>query len=174
MKQLKKITLCVLLLFAVSILFIASIERETIKVGEKAPAFTVAALNGVDSISLSDYKGKIVIVHLWSPTCPHCRETNKVLPGIIRPYSKKANLAYIMIAIDMDTLTLRPVIEEDKLNFAIHGYDPFDGSAKTMMDYEAPGTPCINIVDEKGNLVGVNVTDDQLKKYLKKRFSRNS
>ncbi len=160
-----------LLLFAVSILFIASIEKETLKVGEKAPAFTVAALNGVDSISLHNYRGKVVIVHLWSPTCPHCRETNKYLPEIVAPY-KKANLAYIMIAVDMDTTILRPVIEEDKLNFAIHGYDPFDGSAKTMMDYEAPGTPCINIVDEKGNLVAANVTDEQLKKYLKKRFSR--
>lgn len=160
-------------LLIISVLFIASTPRTGLKVGDKAPAFTVAALNGVDSISLKDYKGKIVIVHLWSPTCPHCRETNKVLPGIITPYSKKANLAYIMIAIDMDTLTLRPVIEEDKLNFAIHGYDPFDGSAKTMMDYEAPGTPCINIVDEKGNLVGVNVTDEQLKRFLKKRFSKS-
>lgn len=174
MKQFKKIALSLLLLFTVSILFIASIEKETLKIGAKAPAFTVAALNGVDSISLNDYRGKIVIVHLWSPTCPHCRETNKVLPGIIGPYSKKANLAYIMIAIDMDTLTLRPVIEEDKLNFAIHGYDPFDGSAKTMIDYEAPGTPCINIVDEKGNLVAANVTDDQLRRYLKKRFSRGN
>ena len=172
MKRFTKRSIFLMLLF-ISIVFLSSTPRTALKVGDKAPAFTVAALNGVDSISLKNYRGKIVIVHLWSPTCPHCRETNKNLPAIIGPYSKKANLAYIMIAIDMDTLTLRPVIEEDKLNFAIHGYDPFDGSAKTMMDYEAPGTPCINIVDEKGNLAGVNVTDEQLKRYLRKRFSKN-
>ena len=86
------------------------------------------------------------------------------------PY-KKANLAYIMVSIDMDTITLRPVIEEDKLDFAIHGFDPFDGSAKTMIDYEAPGTPCINIVDEKGNLLAINITYVQLKKFLKKYFT---
>ncbi len=138
--------------------------------GDKAPDFTVAALNGGDSISLHNYKGKVVVVHLWSPTCPHCRETNKYLPEIMAPY-KKVNLAYIMIAIDQDTSTLRPIIKQDKLNFAIHGYDPFDGAAKTMIDYEAPGTPCINIIDEKGNLIGVNVTYMQLKKFLKKRFT---
>jgi len=150
--------------------FVAANYSTNLFIGDKAPEFTVAALNGVDSISLYDYRGKIVIVHLWSPTCPHCREANKYLPDIMAPY-KKANIAYVMISIDMDTTTLRPVIQEDKLNFAIHGYDPFDGSAKTMIDYEAPGTPSINVVDEKGNVLALNITYLQLKKFLKKRFS---
>ena len=159
-----------LFIFLVIIALIITSYKAELIAGDKAPAFTVAALNGGDSISLKNYKGKLVIVHLWSPTCPHCRETNKYLPEIMAPY-KKVNLAYIMIAIDTDTSTLRSVIKQDKLNFAIHGYDPFDGAAKTMIDYEAPGTPCINIVDEKGNLIGVNITYQQLKKFLKKKYT---
>ncbi|WP_018341754.1 TlpA family protein disulfide reductase [Cytophaga aurantiaca] len=170
MLQLTRISNCFIIIAILSLAFIAARNSEHLVVGAKAPDFKVAALNGVDSISLRDYRGKIVIVHLWSPTCPHCREANKYLPDIMAPY-KKANLAYIMISIDMDTTTLRPVIEEDKLNFAIHGYDPFDGSSKIMMDYEAPGTPCINVVDEKGNLLAVNITYVQLKKFLKKHFT---
>lgn len=170
MQRLTRITNCVIALSLLSMAFIAATQLRNLFIGGKAPAFTVAALNGVDSISLNDYKGKIVIVHLWSPTCPHCREANKYLPGIMAPY-KKANIAYIMISIDIDTTTLRPVIQEDKLDFAIHGYDPFDGSAQTMIDYEAPGTPCINVIDEKGNLLAINITYLQLKKFLKKRFT---
>jgi thiol-disulfide isomerase/thioredoxin len=170
MQRLTRITNCFIILAILGMAFIAATGHTKISVGDKAPDFKVAALNGVDSISLRDYRGKIVIVHLWSPTCPHCREANKYLPGIMAPY-KKANIAYVMISVDMDTTTLRPVIQEDKLNFAIHGYDPFDGSAKTMMDYEAPGTPCINVVDEKGNLMAVNITHQQLKKFLKKHFT---
>jgi len=170
MTPLSRITNFFLILISLSL--IAATYTSTLFIGDKAPDFTVAALNSPDSISLHNYKGKIVVVHLWSPTCPHCREANKYIPDIVAPY-KNANLAYIMISIDTDTSTLRPVIKEDKLNFAIHGYDPFDGGAKTMLAYEAPGTPCINIVDEKGNLVGVNITFLQLKKYLKKRFPAN-
>ena len=170
MQRLTRITNCFIVLTILSMAFVAATYSTKLFIGDKAPAFTVAALNGPDSISLNDYRGKIVIVHLWSPTCPHCREANKYLPDIMAPY-KKANIAYIMISIDMDTTTLRPVIEQDKLNFAIHGYDPFDGSAKTMIDYEAPGTPCINVVDEKGNLLAINITYQQLKKFLKKRFT---
>lgn len=170
MIQLARITNSFLILL--SLLLIGATYSTTLFVDDKAPDFTIASLNGGDSISLHKYKGKIVVVHFWSPTCPHCRETNKYLPEIMAPY-KNANLAYIMIAIDVDTSTLRPVIKEDKLNFAIHGYDPFDGAAKTMLAYEAPGTPCINIVDKDGNLIGVNVTYIQLKKFLKKRFPAN-
>lgn len=170
MQRLTRITNGFIILAILSVAFIAATNSTKLSIGSKAPAFTVAALNSVDSISLSDYKGKIVIVHLWSPTCPHCRESNKYLSDIMAPY-KKANIAYIMISIDMDTTTLRPVIQEDKLGFAIHGYDPFDGSAQTMIDYEAPGTPCINVVDEKGNLLAINITYIQLKKFLKKRFT---
>lgn len=169
MNTLSRITNTVIILSILSLAFIAATYSTELVIGEKAPSFTVANLNGGDSISLDDYRGKIVIVHLWSPTCPHCREANKYLPSIVTPY-KKEKLAYIMIAIDVDTTTLRPVIKEDKLNFAIHGYDPFDGAAKTMLAYEAPGTPCINIVDEKGNLLAKNVTTNQLKKFLKKKF----
>lgn len=170
MLQLTRISNCFIIIAFLSLALVAARNSEWIFIGEKAPAFTVAALDGVDSISLSDYKGKVVIVHLWSPTCPHCREANKYLPEIMSPY-KKANLAYIMISIDMDTSTLRPVIEADNLNFAIHGYDPYDGSAQTMIDYEAHGTPCINIVDEKGNLLAINITYLQLKKFLRKYFT---
>lgn len=75
-----------------------------------------------------------------------------------------------MISIDADTTTLRSVIKEDRLNFAIHAYDPFDGAAKTMLAYQATGTPSIHIVDEKGTLLATNITDIQLQKFLKKRF----
>jgi peroxiredoxin len=167
MKSLK--TLSIILFSSLFFLIFTSfIYSSQLLVGDKAPDFTVATLSG-DSITLRQYRGSVVIVHLWSPTCPHCRETNKTLPEIVAPY-KNSNLAYVMIAIDSDTSTLRPVIKEDKLNFAIHAYDPYDGAAKTMLAYEAPGTPSINIVDEKGNLVAANVTSAQLKKYLKKHF----
>jgi thiol-disulfide isomerase/thioredoxin len=167
MQRLTRISNFSIIIAILAMAFVAATYATNLSVGSKAPDFTVAALNGRDSILLHNYIGKVVVVHLWSSTCPHCRETNKSLPLIMESY-KNANIAYIMIAIDIDTTTLRPVINEDKLNFAIHGYDPFDGAAKTMVAYEAPRTPSINIVDEKGNIVACNVSTSQLKKILKK------
>ena len=154
---------------AVIILVVTTSFAPILKIGDKAPDFTLATLNPEDIISLSDYKGKVVVIHLWSHTCPHCRESNKTLPDIVNPY-KKCNLAYIMIDIDMDTTGWRSVIEQDKLNFAVQATDPYDGDSKTMIAYNGPGTPCINVSDEKGNLIALNITNLQLKKFLKKRF----
>ncbi|WP_299253442.1 TlpA disulfide reductase family protein [uncultured Cytophaga sp.] len=167
MKARNKISLYVIVLSLIAILS-AGTFLSMLSVGDKAPAFTVAGLDR-DSIRLSDYKGKLVILHLWSPTCPHCREANQFIPIIMAPY-KDENIAYIMVAIDMDTSTLRPVIKEDKLNFAIHGYDPFDGAAKTMLDYKASGTPSIQVIDEKGKILAMDIGYKQLKKFLKKQY----
>jgi thiol-disulfide isomerase/thioredoxin len=167
MKAKNKISLYIVIA-TIIVLLSAGTFLNMLSIGDRAPGFTVGGLDR-DSIRLKDYRGKLVIVHLWSPTCPHCREANEFIPIIMAPYKDK-KIAYIMIAIDMDTSTLRPVIKEDKLNFAIHGYDPFDGAAKTMVDYEAMGTPSINVVDEKGNLLAVNIGYKQLKKFLKNHY----
>jgi thiol-disulfide isomerase/thioredoxin len=140
-----------------------------IKIGGKAPDFTLPTADG-GTVSLNDQRGKVVVVHLWSHTCPHCRIANASLQSIMPAY-KNSNLTYIMIDIDADTSSWRSVIKEDKLDFAIQALDPYDGGAKTMIDYNGTATPCINIVDEKGNFAAVNVTTTQLNKYLKKRFA---
>lgn len=165
-----KRNLSYLLLLCFPILMMAAGMATTpIKVGDQAPAFTVSKLDG-DSISLNNYKGKLVVVHIWSHTCPHCRFMNQTLPDVVNPY-RKSNMAYIMIDIDTDTTNWRSIIKEDRLNFAIHGSDPHDGASKVFADYNGQGTPCINIVDEKGKLVAVNITSDtQLKKFLHKKF----
>ncbi len=152
--------------FLIPLIFIAAFPL--LKVGDKAPDFTLAGITS-DSISLNNYKGKVVVVHIWSHTCPHCREMNKTLPGTVKPY-KKSNLAYIMVDIDTDTTGLGKVIREDKLDFAIHAIDPHDGAAKTMINYGGRGTPYISIVNENGTIAVLNSSEEQLKRYLKKHF----
>lgn len=156
--------------FIIPVLIMSFVFSPLIKVGDKAPGFTLPTVNG-SQVSLSNYKGKVVVIHIWSHTCPHCREFDKTLPSIVAPYLK-SNLTYIMIDIDTDTTGWRKVIKEDKLNFAIHASDPHDGAAQTAVDYDLEGTPCVNIADEKGNLIGVNITSSQLSKILKKRFPK--
>ena len=164
----KKDKISILLILLTAFLITASIFANRINVGDKAPDFTLATVNG-GSVSLKNYKGKIVVIHIWSHTCPHCRESNQTLPDIVKPY-RKSNLAYIMIDIDSDTSGWREVIKEDKLNFAVQASDPYDGDAKTAINYDSPGTPCINVANEKGNLIAVNITNAELKTILKKCF----
>jgi peroxiredoxin len=44
-----------------------------LKVGEKAPDFTLQTLEG-ETVKLSDYRGKKVFLNYWATWCPPCRE----------------------------------------------------------------------------------------------------
>ncbi|MCA0983186.1 TlpA family protein disulfide reductase [Halobacillus yeomjeoni] len=46
---------------------------EGLKVGEKAPDFTLETLNG-ETVNLSELKGKKVFINFWATWCPPCRE----------------------------------------------------------------------------------------------------
>jgi len=59
------------------------------KVGEDAPAFTLEDLNG-KNVSLSDFKGKIVMVHTWSTTMDKIDDAMvKVYKGIYDKWDKE-------------------------------------------------------------------------------------
>lgn len=44
-----------------------------VKVGQQAPDFTVTMFDG-EQITLSEQKGKVVLVNFWATWCPPCRE----------------------------------------------------------------------------------------------------
>ena len=57
-------------LFSALLLFSIDPAHATVKVGDKAPEFTLPGADG-KSHSLSDYKGKIVVLEWNNPGCPY-------------------------------------------------------------------------------------------------------
>ena len=54
----------------------------TDSIGKEAPNFTYTSLSG-DSISLSDFKGKVVYLFFYGANCPHCRSNGPVTESAI-------------------------------------------------------------------------------------------
>jgi len=55
-------------------------------VGKPAPAFTLADLAGNGSISLDQYKGKVVVLNFWASWCVPCKEENPALTAVWERY----------------------------------------------------------------------------------------
>jgi thiol-disulfide isomerase/thioredoxin len=65
---------------------------------EPAPALTLKDLNGTD-VSLSDYKGKVVLVNFWATWCEPCRVE---IPWLIEMQQKYGSRGFVILGIATD------------------------------------------------------------------------
>jgi peroxiredoxin len=120
------------------------------EVGGMAPDFTLKDLNG-RSVSLSEYRGNVVILDFWASWCPPCNETIPELVSLKEKYGGKG-VVVLGIAIDdgqSDVTTLSAFSKEHKMNYTILlGSDAVEGI------YNVRSIPALFLVDRKGKIRG--------------------
>jgi peroxiredoxin len=83
-------------------------------VGSKAPDFTLKTPQG-KSVSLSDYRGKTVLLELFATWCPHC---NSEAPHLLDIYRSLPKSKYAFVSVNADS-------EDAASVFAYHRYYGF-------------------------------------------------
>jgi peroxiredoxin len=71
-------------------------------VGEAAPAVSLADLNGA-MVSLSELKGKVVLVNFWASWCPPCTDE---MPGFEKVFGQYEARGFSVIGIAVDDVKL--------------------------------------------------------------------
>ena len=66
--------------------------------GQPEPALTLKDLNGMD-VSLSDYKGKVVLVNFWATWCEPCRVE---IPWLIEMQEKYGPKGFVILGVALD------------------------------------------------------------------------
>ena len=74
-------------------------RRGTAVVSEPAPSFRLAELGG-KTVSLSDYKGKVVLLNFWATWCDSCREETPALEALYRRHRAER---FVLLAPSVDT-----------------------------------------------------------------------
>ena len=116
---------------------------------QPAKNFTFKDLDG-KSRSLSDYRGKVVLVNFWATWCPPCR---REMPSLERLHQKLQGEPFIILAVDQ--------WESYDLVFAFTGQlDPqptfpilFDSKSQASKQWDVKGLPASFIVDKQGRVV---------------------
>jgi peroxiredoxin len=79
--------------------------------------FTFKDING-KPFSLSDYKGKVVLLDFWATWCPPCR---KEIPGFVELYNTYRSRGFVIIGVSMDDspADVKPFAKQLKMNYPI-------------------------------------------------------
>lgn len=84
--------------------------------GKPAPDFTVTDIDGVKH-SLSEYRGKNVIVNFWATWCPPCRAE---IPHLIQFRAQESTDKTAMLAIsNEDVNKLKSFVNAQKINYTV-------------------------------------------------------
>lgn len=133
-----------LIIVIVFALILGSTHLSCAKTDQLAPDFTLNDING-NKVTLSQFRGKVVILNFWSIWCGPCVAEMPSLDNLYRE-SKDKGLVVIAIAVDNPEKAVRSFIEEKKLTFLVL----LDKDKKVYFKYSLYGIPVTLLIDRKG------------------------
>ncbi|MEK6655930.1 MAG: TlpA disulfide reductase family protein [Nitrospirota bacterium] len=113
--------------------------------GQQAPDFTLKDATG-KGITLSSYKGRVVMINFWATWCPPCRQEMPSMEMLFQEYNKKG---FEILAISSDSQgekIVKPFMEFYELSFTAL----MDTDGKVHSVYAVTAIPTTYIVDKKG------------------------
>jgi peroxiredoxin len=135
-----------------------------------APNFKLTDLNG-KTISLSDYKGKVLFLNFWATWCPPCRAE---IPDFVEAYAEQKANGLEILGISLDSKgkeTVAAFVEKYKINYPVV-LESRQATEKIINDYQ-PGQyiPATIIIDKAGHIRSKEVGAMD-KETLLKHFQR--
>ena len=117
-----------------------------LSVGQAAPNFTLADLHG-QSHSLSEYRGRIVVINFWSAECPWVQRSDQLLAEWLQAWGSRVTLLPIAANASETMEMIWQAATDRELTVVLH-----DVTHRTADLYGASNTPHFFVIDEQGLL----------------------
>ncbi|MDZ4807656.1 MAG: TlpA disulfide reductase family protein [Bacteroidota bacterium] len=131
-------------------------------IGSPAPDFTMKDVNG-KNITLSDYRGKYVLLDFWASWCVPCRKDN---PYVKAAYEKFKDKDFVIIGVSLDEngVNWKKAIEKDQLPW-IHISD-FKKENEVAMLYGVQPIPDNFLISPEGKIIERGLHGNEVEKIL--------
>ena len=136
-------------------------------VGGVAPDFAQLTPEG-DSLSLSDLRGKVVLVDFWASWCGPCRRENPHVKKIYEKYKDKG-FDVLGVSLDKTQKAWERAIEQDGLPWK-HVSDLKGWKNEVAQLYSVKSIPHTILLDQEGKIVASKLRGPQLEQELAKIF----
>ena len=121
--------------------------------GFLAPGFTLNTLDGKEA-SLSDSKGKVVLINFWASWCPACKAEMPAIQTAYQAYGDQGLVVLAINATDQDEANAaRQFARTEGLTFPLLA----DVSGATFQSYQVQALPTSFFVDRQGKIAWVVV-----------------
>jgi len=164
MRHVRTIALRALIVFVIVVGFSGLSLAQGLEIGSKAPDFTLPDTQG-KTVSLSDHKGKIVVLEWTNPNCPFVQRQyrEKLMTALQAEYTKK-DVVWLLINSTNEGHGDYESGESLDATYASWGASKqailMDSDGKVGKAYDAKTTPHMFVIDKAGILVYQGAVDD--------------
>lgn len=139
--------------------------QASLAVGNQFPAFNEKDADG-KPLSLTDYKGKVVLIDFWATWCPPCRAE---VPNVVDTYQKYHDKGFdiVGISLDQDRSKLESFLKQNKMTWRQY----FDGqgwSNELAVKYGVESIPATFLLDKNGKIIGKDLRGEELTQAVAK------
>ncbi len=130
----------------------AESEYDHVQEGDLAPNFTLPMYGGGE-VTLSDLRGKVVLLNFWATWCPPCmQELSTVETEIIKRFAGQ-EFAFIFASRGDSEEAIRETREKRGFNFPM----AMDQEEKVFNLYAKKGIPHNYLIDREGRIVHIEL-----------------
>lgn len=115
------------------------------------PDFTLTSSEGVE-VTLSDYRGRVVVLNFWASSCPPCRSEMPALQGLHEQFAESDDAVLLLI----NQIDGRRETEETSREYlgknSFTMTNLYDYGLVGMGIFGIPGLPTTVVIDREGYL----------------------
>lgn len=142
---------------------------EAVSIGKIAPLFVAPDTSG-KNISLTNYKGKYVLLDFWASWCGPCRQEN---PIVVKAWQQYKDRSFDVLSVSLDESGKRDAwikaIHQDQLTWQhVSNLKYWDDDVAKL--YMVRSIPQNFLIDPKGKIIAVNLRGAELQRKLAELF----
>lgn len=139
------------------------------QVGQASPEISLKNAKG-ETVALSSFKGKVVLLDFWASWCGPCRVANKNFAKLYKAYKDKGFEIY-SVSVDSDADKWKKAVKKDGITW-IQVNDPGDWESPTARKWGINAIPTTYLIDKEGKLAGYDLEGPQLEAKIKELLAK--